>query len=185
MEQHLRIGIDCDGVLRNFVKSVKRVVEIYHPEFKDVLEDEPKEYSFESWLWFWEPDDAEQFIFKKHHWEIFAGAEPHAKAVKDWPLIVNWAEKNSHKLVLVSSQHHNTTAPTSAWIGKHHFDFKEIHYTSKKWRSKVDILIDDSLSKLVAYADNCDGLAIRFNRQWNAHDKTFTSINRLSDLIKL
>jgi len=184
----MRIGIDCDGVIRNFVSSVKRVIENEHPEHSDNLHRMPTNWNFESWLPFWSEDEAEDFIFNKHYVDIFANASPFQEATEDWHLLKQWAKDNRHELVMVSAQRRNTVNPTTLWIATHNFDFKEIHYTHDKYKVDVDVLIDDSPSKLKKFQKKSvtGGIPICMKRNWNTECHTkYISIDRLSDIMSL
>ena len=179
----MRIGIDADGVIRNFVGSVKRVIKNKHPELKNQLNLEPTNWDFKSWLTFWSEAEAEDFIFNKHYLDIFASATAFQEAIEDWPILKKWATEHNHELVLVSAQRDNTINPTTLWLAMYGFDFKEIHYTHDKWEADTDILIDDSTSKLKAFQKNSNGVPICMKRNWNKKcwDK-YICIDRLSDI---
>lgn len=184
----MRILIDCDGVLRNFVGSVKRVIIRELPEYKDELHRLPGNWDFRSWLTFWTEEESEDFIFGKHYYDIFAHAEPFPEATEDWPTLKEWASKNNNELVLVSAQRDQTVIPTTFWLADNSFDFKEIHYTKEKWKVGGDVLIDDSPAKLNQFKKKSvsSGDAICFKRNWNTElHNTFWSINRLNDIIDL
>lgn len=184
----MRIGIDCDGVLRSFIESVKRVVKDKHPEHADQLNIIPEGWNFNGWLQFWSEDDAEDFIFNKHYEDIFANASPFQEATEDWPLLKEWAKENGHELVMVSAQRRNTINPTTLWIAKNNFDFKEIHFTHDKWKVDVDVLVDDSPTKLKKFKKKSivGGVPICMKRNWNTKCQTeYICIDRLSDIMSL
>tara|TARA_Y100000034_G_scaffold36357_1_gene44778 strand:+ start:4874 stop:5431 length:558 start_codon:yes stop_codon:yes gene_type:complete len=182
----MRIGIDCDGVLRNFVGSVKRTIKNRHPELKNQLNLEPTNWNFKSWLPFWNEDEAEDFIFNKHYLDIFTSATAFQEAIEDWPILKKWASENNHELVLVSAQRNNTVNPTTLWLAMYEFDFKEIYYTHDKWKANTDILIDDSISKLKKFQENSNGIPICMKRNWNKKCwNKYISINRLSDIMSI
>lgn len=184
----MRILIDCDGVLRDFVASVKRVVEREHPEYKGELEIIPDGWNFTSWLKFWTEDETEEFIFGKFYHDIFTNADPYPEAIEDWSKLKEWSKKNGHELVLVSAQRDQTVNATSEWIAANKFDFREIHYTRDKWKVDGDVLIDDSITKLKLFKEKSvsSGDAICFKQPWNTElHNSFWSIDRLSDIIEL
>lgn len=184
----MRIGIDCDGVLRNFVGSVKRVIQRELPEYKDELHILPGNWDFRSWLKFWTEEESEEFIFGKHSYDIFSNAEPFQEAIEDWVVLKKWAKKKKHKLVLVSAQRNQTVNPTTLWLAKHNFDFRELHYTNEKWRIDVDVLIDDSPKQLKMFKEKsvASGDAVCFKRNWNKEiHNSYYSIDRLNDIIDL
>ena len=182
----LRIGIDCDGVLRDFIPALQDSIKETHPEHSDKIL-EPNSWEWESWLPFWTEDQTEGYVFSKRYYELFGpDASPIQSSIEDWPKLKEWAEENGHELVLVSAQREHCMEPTDEWLEKHGFDFKEKHYTQDKWAVDVDVLIDDSPEKLEQFADRSVnyGSAICYKQSWNQHcqDKGM-SINRLSDII--
>ena len=71
-------------------------------------------------------------------------------------------------------------------MDKNGFDFDEYYFTHDKWSVDVDVLIDDSPSKLKKFKDRsvANGLPICMKTTWNSelHDEMM-SIDRLSDLV--
>ena len=59
----MRIGIDCDGVLRDFIGSVQDTIKKYHPELADQLKT-PTDWSWETWIPFWTEEETEKFVFE-------------------------------------------------------------------------------------------------------------------------
>ena len=70
----MRIGIDCDGVLRDFIGSVQDTIKKYHPELADQLKT-PTDWSWETWIPFWTEEETEKFVFEDHTEEIFYTAD--------------------------------------------------------------------------------------------------------------
>ena len=66
------------------------------------------------------------------------------------------------------------------------FYFNEIHFTHDKWSIDVDVLIDDSPSKLKKFKDRsvAGGLPVCMKTTWNSElHEEMMSIDRLSDLV--
>ena len=100
-------------------------------------------------------------------------------------ILKRWAEDNGHELVLVSAQRPHCEEPTTEWLKKYGFDFKEINYTKHKWSVDVDVLIDDSPEKLEDFNKQSvnDGISICMKQSWNQECHTkYMSIDRLSDI---
>ena len=71
---------------------------------------------------------------------------------------------------------------------KHGFDFEEIHYTQNKWAVDVDVLIDDSPSKLKKFNERSvnHGHSICMKQSWNREcQNSSMSVDRLSDIMSL
>ena len=144
----MRIGIDCDGVLRDFIPALIDSIKETHPEHADKIL-EPHSWSWEQWLPFWTEAETEKYVFEDYYVDFF-GAEcpPIKESVEDWKKLKRWAEDNGHELVLVSAQRENCKELTDEWLKMWGFDFKEKHYTHLKHLVDIDVLIDDSPAKL-------------------------------------
>ena len=182
----MRIGIDCDGVLRDFIPALIDGIKETHPEHADKIL-VPTSWDWEQWLPFWTEEETEKYVFEDNYLDFF-GAEcpPIQSSVDDWNKLKRWAEDNGHELVLVSAQRPHCEEPTDEWLKKYGFDFKEKHYTQNKWAVDVDVLIDDSPAKLKKFNERSvnHGHSICMKQSWNkeCHNK-YISIDRLSEII--
>ena len=57
----MRIGIDCDGVLRDFIPDLINKIKETHPELADQI-GIPHSWDWEDWLPFWTEDETEKQI---------------------------------------------------------------------------------------------------------------------------
>ena len=182
----MRIGIDCDGVLRDFIPDLIEGIKTTHHQHADKIL-VPKSWDWETWLPFWTEDETEKYVFEDNYLDFFGPvASPIKEAVEDWPVLKAWAARNGHELVLVSAQREHCKEPTDAWLEEHGFDFKEKHYTKEKWSIDVDVLIDDSPEKLEIFNERSVnyGKAICMKTTWNTEcHKKYMSIDRLSDIV--
>ena len=184
----LRIGIDCDGVLRDFIPALIDSIKETHPEHADKIL-EPTSWDWEQWLPFWTEEETEKYVFEDNYLDFF-GVEcpPIKESVEDWKKLKRWAEDNGHELVLVSAQRPHCEEPTDEWLKKYGFDFKEKHYTQHKWAVDVDVLIDDSPEKLKDFREKSvvGGTSICMKQSWNKEcQDSSMSIDRLSDIMSL
>ena len=182
----MRIGIDCDGVLRDFIPDLVEKIKVTNPEHTDKIL-VPEAWDWETWLPFWTEDETEDYVFVQHYKELFGrDATPIKEAVEDWSILKSWAIRNGHTLCLVSAQRDNCKDITREFLDKNGFDFDEYYFTHDKWSVDVDVLIDDSPSKLKKFKDRsvANGLPICMKTTWNSelHDEMM-SIDRLSDLV--
>ena len=182
----MRIGIDCDGVLRDLITCITDTVKETHPQHADKIL-EPTSWDWDQWLPFWTNDETEKYVFEDNYLDFFGVvASPIKEAVEDWPILKAWAYRNGHELVLVSAQRPHCIEPTDAWLEECGFDFKEKHYTKQKWSIDVDVLIDDSPEKLTDFNNKSviGGVPICMKQSWNKEcQKRYMSIDRLSDII--
>ena len=183
----MRIGIDCDGVLRDLITCITDTVKETHPQHADKIL-EPTSWDWEQWLPFWTDEETEKYVFEDNYLDFFGVECPPIKsAVEDWPKLRAWAIENGHELCLVSAQRPHCIEPTEHWLQRWGFvGWDEIHFTKEKHLVDVDVLIDDSPEKLEQFADRSVnyGKAICMKQSWNKQCQNSTmSIDRLSDII--
>ena len=183
----MRIGIDCDGVLRDFISDLKIKIKETHPEHADKILT-PETWNWEDWLPFWTEEESEKYIFEDNYLDFFGPeASPIKSSIEDWPKLVKWAKENGHELCLVSAQRDNCVEPTEEWLQRWGFvGFDEIHFTHDKWSIDVDVLIDDSPEKLDIFNDRsvAYGRPICYKQTWIPEcQKKYMTIERLSDLV--
>ena len=82
----MRIGIDCDGVLRDFIPDLINKIKETHPEHADKI-GVPRSWDWEEWLPFWTDEETEKYVFEDHFEELFG---PEANVIEtsltDWPV---------------------------------------------------------------------------------------------------
>ena len=182
----MRIGIDCDGVLRDFIPALIDSVKETHPEHSNKIL-VPESWDWDQWLPFWTNEETEKYVFEDNFLDFFGvDCPPIQSSVEDWPKLKQWAKEHGHELVLVSAQRLHCEEPTTEWLKKYGFDFEEIHYTKHKCSIDVDVLIDDSPEKLDIFNDRsvAYGRPICFKQTWNqCSQKKYMTINRLSDIM--
>ena len=183
----MKIGIDCDGVLRDFIPQIINTIKKTHPEHADKIL-VPMSWDWEQWLPFWTDEETEKYVFEDNFLDFFGPECPAIKSsVEDWSKLRAWAIENNHQLILVSAQRDHCIEPTKNWLKKWNFvGFDDIIFTHKKHLADVDILIDDSPSKLFKFKNKSinHGSAICYKHSYNqqCHLKMMT-IDRLSDII--
>jgi len=182
----MRIGIDCDGVLRDFIPDVINKIKETHPEHSDKILT-PNSWNWEDWLPFWTEDETEKYIFEDHFYELFGpDANVIPSVLEDFPILKAWAIKNGHELVLVSAQRPHCEEPTMEWLQRWGITFDEYNFTKEKWSIDVDVLIDDSPEKLDVFNERsvAYGRPICMKQTWNQESqKKYMTIERLSDLV--
>ena len=184
----MRIGIDCDGVLRDMIPCLIDSIKETHPEHSEKIGN-PEAWGWESWLPFWTEEETEKYVFEDYFLDIFGPECPAIpEAIEDWPKLKQWARDNNHELILVSAQREHCEEPTTEWLQRWGFMFDEMHYTKHKWAIDVDVLIDDSPEKLEKFnAESVNqGEAICMKQSWNQEcRKDYKCIDRLSDIMTI
>lgn len=174
----IRVGIDVDGVLRDFVGQVHKLAE----EESGVKVERPSTYYY---------DITEQtgISFRKRIWQTGEWAKP---VFEDAPLLPfakegfkKFVDNDKIDLYIVSAQTEGTEHHTTTWIEKNGFDnVKDIIYTSKKLEAPCQILIDDKVSNVKDYLDNAR-LGILQDTTYNQEFKTKYRIKNLVEAYNL
>ena len=184
----MRIGIDCDGVLRDLIADIIKLIKEKYPKYTEEILI-PESWNWEDWLPFWTEEQAEKFIFEDNSEKLFGkDSTPINEALEDWDKVNSWATEFGHKLILVSAQREHCKKITREFLDKNNFNFDEYHFLGEKWSVDVDVLVDDSPEQLQTFSKKsiANGQPICMKRTWNRDSqKKFTTINRLSDLIKI
>jgi 5'(3')-deoxyribonucleotidase len=185
----MRIGIDCDGVLRDLITCITDSVKETHPQHADKILT-PESWDWEQWLPFWTDDETEKYVFEDNYLDFFGPECPPIKsAVEDWNKLRAWAIENGHELILVSAQREHCIEPTEHWLQRWGFiGWDGIHFTKEKHLVDVNVLIDDSPEKLEKFNNESitGGKAICMKQSWNQEcHNMYMGIDRLSDLMAL
>ena len=183
----MRIGIDCDGVLRDFIPDLVDSINETHPEHSDKIL-VPESWDWDQWLPFWTNEETEKYVFEDNYLDFFGPvASPIKSSVEDWPKLKQWAKDNGHELILVSAQREHCKELTDAWLQRWGFvGWDGIQFTKEKHLVDVNVLIDDSPEKLEKFEKESvtGGRAICMKQTWNQEcHNMYMGIDRLSDLI--
>lgn len=160
------IGVDVDGVLRDFRSSVDRQYARIHP--KDRINHEHREYSLAERY----PDSPANhignFVFREFAPEIFLGADiiPGAKE-----FFTKLTRNKRFCVGIVTSQNSITGPLTLMWLGKNGFNPAFVYivpFRASKAHvdDRVDILIDDKIENLEEFSAT-GRRAICFTQEWN------------------
>ena len=169
--ESLRLGIDLDGVVADFVAGW---ISRYNQEFEADLTPS----SVQTWdglhtlthfrdadeFWRWARDHGGGSVFR--HLETYEGS---IEALAELSV-------QGHEIVIITLKPEWAVHDTFAWIADHKIPTREVHITSEKWKVPCDIYLDDSPSQLSRYLEErSDRLVCRFVRPWNdpvagAHD---------------
>lgn len=151
------IGVDIDGVLRNFDGSLARVYKAHYPEHvvREVSDwDIHKFYPI--------GDDIYRFAFEEHGNEILLEADPYQGA--EW--FIHELEGRGHRVIFVTTQPANLRHPTLSWLALNGFNDQQVCFLSDKGLARVDILLDDHIKNLRSV--KLDTIPVAFDRPWNS-----------------
>ena len=150
-----RVGIDVDGVLRNFCQALVSAIKTYHPEYiknDDGLDTPPTEEPDSGMIsdWYLENNfnctkkELQQIFWYDQVKLIMGNGKPFQENVRT---LKNWIKHyNDIEWVCVTSQKEHAYHYTLSWLGKHELNFDRIVFAKgkDKWQVDVDYLIDDS-----------------------------------------
>ena len=147
-----RIGIDVDGVLRDFCHGLIRAIKIHHPEYLKNGYDESTEPSMDGGIitdWHLEKnfncskEDLQQIYWHDHAKWIMGNGRAFKENVRT---LKNWIKHYDHEWVCVTSQKEHAYHYTLSWLGKHELNFEKVIMAKgkDKWQVDIDYLIDDS-----------------------------------------
>lgn len=135
-----RIGIDVDGVLRDFTLAA---IGVYNKEFNDnkTMEDMTHYDLGESFPLL---DNAEDFFFNKHVKELFYDAPPIAGARDAF----NELASRNDVVILTTQPNVLQKTYTIEWLVKNGFKFNDLCFLHDKNRfGRLDYFIDDNPKK--------------------------------------
>lgn len=174
MAGHINVGIDVDGVLRDFSGKVNDI--IFREWGLTVNVDE-------SWNELWkipspEGISAGKYVFGEWAEEIFTTADviPGAlEAYKDFCLHPDFT------VYIVSNQKKEHGIYTDTWLKEHGFDLHVYNiYTKQKALTPIGVLIDDHIKNIEdMYNMRKKGYLVTLPH--NRHDKRFERVSDLRD----
>jgi 5'(3')-deoxyribonucleotidase len=133
------IGIDCDGVLRDFTG---KLIEVYKREFpKSKRPNNDNDIKqFDLALSFGIEKEIYDFAFVRHSKEIYSEANPYPGAAK----FIQDIKKYDHKVVIVTSQPNQGCIDyTKFWLVNNDIQYDDLIFENNKEKAPVDILLDD------------------------------------------
>ena len=175
----MRIGIDVDGVLRDFCHGLVRAIKIHYPEYLKNGYDETTEPSMDGGIvtdWHLEnnftctKEDLQQIYWYDHAKWIMGDGRPFEENVRT---LKYWIKHINKEWVCITSQKEHAYHYTLSWLGKHELNFEKVVFAKgrDKWKVDVDYLIDDSPMNWHHWIDNRgddDGF-ILLDRPYNQH----------------
>jgi 5'(3')-deoxyribonucleotidase len=179
--QRLRLGIDLDGVVADFVAGW---ISRYNQEFEADL----SPLSVQTWdglhtlthfadsdeFWTWASDHGGSSVFR--HLETYEGATA----------ALDELAGQGHEIVIITLKPDWAVHDTFAWIADHRVPTREVHITANKWEVSCDIYLDDSPQQLMRYVqERPDRLVCRFVRPWNDPVEGVRDIAAWKDFVEL
>jgi len=158
----LKVGLDIDGVLRNFASSLVDTYKTRYPEHDVTPIYQWSNYDISGY--FPIGKDIQQFM-RDHCLEIFLLGKPYQNAQRAFKHL-----KETNKVVIVSYQISKLAEEvTSSWLRLYGLIPDEIIFTDKKEEVKgIDLLVDDCTDNLRKIRAKENGVVpVAFTRPWN------------------
>ena len=195
-----RIGIDVDGVLRDFCGSLVNVVKEKYPhylkdEFKPEVEPSLDGGMITEWYlannFSCTKKELQQIYWKDHAHTIMGDGQPMYGAIKKMYDLFDWADENGHTLVCVTSQKAEARHHTLTWLGKYGMNFDTVYFRRgrEKWKVDVDYLVDDSPNNFNAWIEGrgMEEGFILMDAPYNQHLKSnfrIKGLDQVKDILK-
>ena len=180
---NVRIGIDIDGVLRDFGVSFMGVMKKHYPE--TMLQDKITDWQFEKHFTL-SKKELQEIYWDKYCDAVFLEAPPIPGAIEQMWDLFEWAKETDNTLVCISSQSPTGRHNSLHWIGKHGLGFEEVHFVKGryKWKKDVDWLVDDSPENWHAWKNGRgdDTGFILMDAVYNQHIKATNRIKKLKQV---
>lgn len=162
-----RVGIDLDGVVYDFVESLREYLHVeHHWPAPEVLPVQRWEF-YEDWgltregfLSYCRDAVARGYIFTRG--EPSEGAVEALRAIRE----------AGHQLIIVTdrgSMSRHAREATVSWLRKYGIEYDELHLTGKKSDIPLDYFVDDRLENY----DELDAAGVKvflWNQKWNEDD---------------
>ena len=181
----MKIGIDVDGVLRDFCQGLEGVVKKHYPQYL------PEDYTG---INNWKLSDnfiAEKSDLQKIYWEDYSkeimgespAFEENVRQMKNLISHYHELDNSDVSFVCVTSQKTHARYHTLSWLGNHGLNFDTIYFRKgyEKPDVQVDYLVDDSPNNYNYWIEKrgmSDGF-ILMDRPYNQHIETK---NRVYDI---
>jgi 5'(3')-deoxyribonucleotidase len=158
----LRIAIDIDGVLRDFVNQVNTVFDHFYPDGwrKPVTKYElPEFYSIGKEIY--------DMAFIKHAKSVYVLAPVYRGARR----MLHDLQTDGHTIVIATSQpNREVLRHTLAWLNLNEMPYDEF-YCALGLRSKANIKADILLDDYIKHLEEFPGISICYAQPWNTEWK--------------
>ena len=173
----MKIGIDIDGVIRDFVNKTEEVYFREYPSHKLIRRDV---YDFS--LWFPIGKEIFKFIYETYSKEIFTQAQPYENAF-DFMIKL----RGGNCVILVTNQlTRNLEELTKKWLEIKNISYDKLMFTKDKSEFIGDYLLDDCTANLERIRQERNSIPVCFDQPWNQDWKGLRvkSYNKFLELIK-
>ena len=173
----MKIGIDIDGVIRDFVTKLTEVYFRENPGHKQIRND-----AYDLAYWFPIGKEIYKFGYETHAEEIYTEASSYPGA-KEFLKKLN----KDYKLIFVTHQPNKSLESlTIKWINKNELPYQDIIFIKDKSIFKGGYLLDDCTQNLQRISEVGNSKPICFNQTWNQdwNGQRVNSYDKFLEIIK-
>ena len=141
----LHIGIDVDGVLRDFCKGLLDVIKSEYPSYMKKDTEPLRHWDIEKN--FNATKKQLQEVYWNAHSHLIMGNSPEITgAITEFEELTDWCLEEGHELSIVTSQKQHARHLTLHWLSLHELNPGAVYFVSgpDKWKVPIDFLLDDS-----------------------------------------
>ena len=182
------VGIDVDGVLRDFCQGLERVVKEHYTDYL------PEDYTgINNWKlsdnFTVDKPDIQKIYWDEYSKEIMGESPAFEENVKQMKDMIEWGQEVGITFVCVTSQKPHARHHTLSWLGRHELNFDTIYFRKgyEKPDVQIDYLVDDSPNNYNYWVEKrgmSDGF-ILMDRPYNQHIETKNRIFELDDIVEM
>jgi len=182
-----RIGIDVDGVLRDFCGDLENIIKTEFPQY---IPDGVTDFKIDDWkisnCVSCSKEDVQQIYWYSHADKIMGNGNPIYGAIKKMYDLFDWGQQNGHTFVCITSQKPHARYHTLHWLGKYGLNFDTVYFRRgrEKWKVDVDYLVDDSPNNHQAwvYGRGMEEGFILMDAIYNQHINSNYRVKSLDDV---
>ena len=185
---NITVGIDVDGVLRDFCYGLEKVVKEHYPQYL------PEDYTgINNWKlsdnFIADKSDLQKIYWDDYATEIMGNSPGFEENVKQMKEMILWGEEVGVTFVCVTSQKPHARYHTAYWLGKHELNFDTIYFRRgiDKPNTPVDFLVDDSPNNYNYWIKRRgfeDGF-ILMDQPYNQHIETKNRVFEIDDIVSI
>ena len=185
---NITVGIDVDGVLRDFCDGLEKVVKEHYPQYL------PEDYTgINNWKlsdnFIADKSDLQKIYWDDYATEIMGNSPAFEENVKQMKELILWGEEVGVTFVCVTSQKPHARYHTAYWLGKHELNFDTIYFRRgiDKPNTPVDFLVDDSPNNYNYWIKRRgfeDGF-ILMDQPYNQHIETKNRVFEIDDIVSI
>jgi len=175
----MKIGIDVDGVISDFVGTFKEIVKKRYNV--SLNEKDIREHDLYKILGI-KPEEAFELVQETLSHDL----KPQIGAVES----INQLYR-SHKIIILTARPPETLDITKKWLEKHNIMHHDLIYSKEgskfEYDGKLDVIIDDHLREIINWIGKIP-IVIVYNHPWNKSlnvKKNFLRANNWNDILKI